>query len=136
VDANGQALIKLQAGKMYYMRLEHVQIGGGYNMGVTYKIAGDPDPASGVPGTTSGAPSVLTDATIAGTVPFAPTVSIVETNTGPVINYTGVLLAGKSVTGITNVVAQSSGSTAISLGGPSQYRPPAGSTQMFYRTSE
>jgi hypothetical protein len=136
VDANGQALIKLQAGKMYYMQLEHVQIGGGYNMDVTYKIAGNPDPSSGVPGTTSGSPSALTGAAIAGTVPFAPTISIIETNTGPVINYTGVLLAGKSVTGITNVVAQSSGSTAISLGGPSQYRPAAGSTQMFYRTSE
>ena len=136
VDANGQALIKLQAGKMYFMQLEHVQMGGGYNIDVTYKIASDPDPDSGVPSTTSGTPSALAGSMIAGTVPFAPTISIIETNAGPVINYTGVLLAGKTLTSITNVVAQSSGSTAISLGGPSQYRPPAGSTQMFYRTGE
>ena len=39
-DANGQALIHLQAGQMYYMQLEHVQNGGGYDEGVTCKIAG------------------------------------------------------------------------------------------------
>lgn len=43
-DANGQALIHLQAGQMYYMQLEHWQNGGGYAEGVTYKIAGQPDP--------------------------------------------------------------------------------------------
>ena len=40
------------------------------------------------------------------------------------ISYTGVLLAGTTLSTITNVVAQSSASTAISLGGPSQYSPP------------
>lgn len=136
VDANGQALISLQAGHMYYLQLEHVQIGGGYNMDVTYKIAGQPDPFSGVPGTSSGTTSALTGSVIAGTVPFRPTISIAETPTGPAIDYTGVLLAGTSLSGITNVVGQSSASTAISLGGPSQYTVPAGGSKMFYRTSE
>jgi hypothetical protein len=136
VDSNGQALIHLQAGQMYYMQLEHMQNGGGYDESVTYKMAGQPDPNSGVPGTTSGTPSALTDSVIAGTVPFTPTLSIAETGSRPVITYTGVLLAGTSVSGITNVVAQSSASTAISLGGPSQYSPPSISTNMFYRTSE
>ena len=59
-DANGQALIHLQAGQMYYMQLEHWQNGGGYAEGVTYKIAGQPDPFSGdadVTPSVSGAPS-------------------------------------------------------------------------------
>jgi hypothetical protein len=51
-----------------------------------------------------------------------------------VVTYTGVLLAGTNLTSITNVVAQSSASTAISLGGPSQYSPSHAGT-MFYRTS-
>jgi hypothetical protein len=136
VDANGQALIHLQAGQMYYMQLEHVQIGGGYDATVTYKIAGQPDPNSGVPGTSSGSPSALSGSVIAGTVPFSPTVAITLSGGHPVVNYTGVLYAGTNLLTITNVVAQSSGSTAISLGGPSQYVPPANSKMMFYRTSE
>jgi hypothetical protein len=136
VDANGQALVHLQAGQMYYMQLEHVQNGGGYGEGVTYKIAGQPDPDSGVPGTTAGTLSILTGSNIAGTVPFTPTISITEANGKPLITYTGVLLAGTSVSGITNVVAQSSASTAISLGGPSQYIAPNGNSMMFYRTSK
>ncbi len=137
VDANGQALIKLQAGQMYYIELEHLQIGGGYDESVTYKIASEADPNSGVPGTSGGAASALTGSVIAGTVPFAPSVSIVETGSGPVIHYTGVLYAGTNVLSITNVVAQSSASTAISLGGPSLYVPPHNANRsMFYRTSE
>jgi hypothetical protein len=136
VDANGQALIRLEAGKMYYMQLEHLQNGGGYGEGVTYKIAGQPDPFSGVPGGASPALSILTGSNIAGTVPFTPTISITETPGGPVINYTGVLYAGTNLFTITNVVAQSSGNTAISLGGPSQYSPPINSPNMFYRTSK
>ncbi len=128
-DVNGQALIHLQAGKMYYMKLEHMQAGGGYNEDVTYKIAGTPDPLS--PSATA-----LTGAAIAGTVPFTPTLSIASGVNGPVITYTGVLLAGTSVSGITNVVAQSSAGTAISLGGPSQYNAPNGNSMMFYRTSQ
>ena len=85
---------------------------------------------------TPAAPSALTGAVIAGTVPFTPTISIAETGSGPVITYTGVLLAGTTLSTITNVVAQSSASTAISLGGPSQYSPPNTSTNMFYRTGE
>jgi hypothetical protein len=136
-DAYGQALIHLQAGQMYYMQLESEQQGGGYDECVTYKIAGQPDPFSGVPGTTnSAAPSALTGAVIAGTVPFTPTISIAETGSGPVITYTGVLLAGTNLFTITNVVAQSSASTAISLGGPSQYSPPNTNPIMFYRTSK
>ena len=60
-DANGQALIHLQAGQMYYMQLEHWQNGGGYAEGVTYKIAGQPDPFSGdadVTPSVSGAPAL------------------------------------------------------------------------------
>jgi hypothetical protein len=136
VDTNGQALIALQAGQKYYMQLEHVQIGGGYDMGVTYKMAGQPDPNSGVPGTSAGAPSALTGSVIAGTAPFTPSISVSNGPTGLVITYTGVLLAGTNLNAITNIVAQSSAATAISLGGPSQYRPPAGNSQMFYRTSE
>ena len=113
-DANGQALVYLQAGKMYYMQLEHVQNGGGYDEDVTYKIAGQADPYSGVPGTTAGAVSILTGANIAGTVPFKPSISITEAAGAPLITYTGVLLAGTNLSGITNVVAQSSASTAIS----------------------
>jgi hypothetical protein len=129
VDANGQALIRLQAGQKYYMQLEHMQNGGGYDESVTYKIAGQPDPLSP-------SASALSGAVIAGTVSFTPTISIAETTGKPVITYTGVLRAGTSVSGITNVVAQSSASTAISLGGPSQYIPPSTTTNTFYRTSE
>ena len=132
-DAYGQALIHLQAGQMYYMQLESEQQGGGYDEDATYKIAGQPDPFSGTP--TGGSPSILTGSNIAGTVPFTPTLSITETAGGPMITYTGVLLAGTNLFGITNVVAQSSGSTAISLGGPSQYSPAHTSPSMFYRTS-
>ncbi len=128
VDANGQAVISLKAGQMYYMQLEHIQNGGGYDESVTYKIAGTPDPLSP-------SSSQLTGSAIAGTVPFVPTLSIAKTGGAPVITYTGVLLAGTSLTGITNVVAQSSASTAISLGGPSQYSPSNTKTNMFYRTS-
>jgi hypothetical protein len=128
-DANGQALISLQAGKMYYMQLEHMQQGGGFNEAVTYKIAGTPDPLS--PSTT-----VLSGSAIAGTVPFSATISVARTPTGPLITYTGVLLAGTNLDHITNVVAQSSAGTAISLGGPSQYTPSPGSPRMFYRTSQ
>jgi len=138
-DANGQALIHLQAGQMYYMQLEHIQNGGGYDECVTYKVAGQPDPFSGDPDETTpvpGAPSALTGSVIAGTVPFAPTISIAETAGGPQITYTGVLLAGTTPLTITNVVAQSSASTAVSLGGPSLYIPPNTRTNMFYRTSE
>src|SRR6185312_10317401 len=117
VDTNGQALIHLEAGKMYFMQLEHVQNGGGYDLGVTYKIAGQPDPASP-------SASALTGSVISGTVPFAPTLSISTSNTSQVITYTGVLLAGTNITSITNVVGQSSGATAISVGGPSQYVVP------------
>lgn len=136
VDANGQALITLQAGEMYYMELEHVEIGGGQNESVTYKFAGDPDPDSGIPGDTDPTASALTSSVIAGTAPFMPTISIAQDGSGPVITYTGVLLAGTELSGVTNVVAQSSASTAISLGGPSQYTPPGTSTSVFYRTSE
>lgn len=136
VDANGQALIALQAGQKYFIRLEHVQIGGGYDMSVTYKMAGAPDPNSGVPGTSSGAASGLTGSVIAGTVPFRPAISVSNSLSGPIITYTGVLLAGTNLNSVTNVVAQSSATNAVSLGGPSQYRPPAGSPQVFYRTSE
>ena len=139
VDANGQALITLQAGQMYYMQLEHMEIGGGQNGSVTYKIAGDPDPYSGDPTANPaviGDLSALTGSVIAGTVPFTPTISIAQTASGPVITYTGVLLAGTNVNEITNVVAQSSATTAISLGGPSQYSPPPSGESMFYRTTE
>ncbi len=129
VGANGQALITLQAGQMYYMELENVQITGSYNEAVTYKFAGEPDPLS--PSAT-----VMTGSVIAGTVPFTPTISITQTSGGPVLDYTGVLLAGTDVRGITNVVAQSSANTAISLGGPSQYRPLGTGASMFYRTRE
>ncbi len=121
-DTNGQALIRLQAGQKYFMQLEHMQIGGGYNESVTYKIAGQPDPHSP-------APSVLTGATIAGLVPFTPTISITETADGPQITYTGVLLAGTTLSTITNPVA-------ISSNGPSLYNPANTRTNMFYRTSE
>jgi len=128
-DANGQALIHLQAGQMYYMELEHLQNGGGYVEGVTYKIAGTPDPVSP-------SASILTGSNIAGTVPFAPTIAITETGGGPVITYTGILLAGTNlVGGVTNVLAQSSAATAISLGGPSQYSPSHTNRAVFYRTS-
>jgi hypothetical protein len=128
-DVYGQALISLQAGKMYYLQLENEQQGGGYNEAVTYKIAGTPDPLS--PSTTA-----LSGSVIAGTVAFKPSVNIALKQTGPVITYTGVLLAGTNLNQITNVVAQSSAATAISLGGPSQYTPSPTSTRMFYRTSE
>ena len=129
VDANGQALIHLQAGQMYYMQLEHMQNGGGYDESVTYKFAGAADPLSP-------SASALTGSNIAGTVPFAPTLSIAAAGSAPLVTYTGVLLAGTNLTSITNVVAQSSASTAISLGGPSQYSPPNTGTMMFYRTSK
>ncbi len=121
-DADGQALIHLQAGQMYYMQLEHIQNGGGYDEGVTYKIAGTPDPLSP-------SPSILTGPNIAGFVPFKPTISITETADGPQIAYTGILLSGTTLSTITNQVA-------ISSNGPSLYSPPNTGTNMFYRTSE
>jgi hypothetical protein len=121
---------------MYYLQLEHVQIGGGYDMDVTYKFAGQPDPNSGVPGTSSGTPSALNGSVIAGTVPFSPTISITNTLSGPVIYYNGVLYGGTNLTSITKVLAQSSATNAISLGGPSEYIPPKTNSMMFYRTSE
>jgi len=130
VDTNGQALIHLEAGHKYYMQLESIQNGGGYNEGVTYKFAGAPDPASP-------SASALTGAAIAGTVSFTPSISINSSNGVSVITYTGVLLAGTNLSSITNVVAQSSAATAISLGGPSQYIAPANPNKtMFYRTSK
>ena len=46
-DANGQALIHLQAGQMYYMQLEHVQQGGGYDEASPIRLRAQPDPFSG-----------------------------------------------------------------------------------------
>jgi hypothetical protein len=130
VDTNGQALIHLEAGHKYYMQLEGIQNGGGYDESVTYKIAGQSDPASP-------SASALTGAVIAGTVPFTPSLSIAAIGGATVINYNGVLWAGKDLSSITNMVAQSSASTAISLGGPSQYIAPASTNKtMFYRTSK
>ena len=128
-DINGQALIRLEAGKMYYMELEHVEIGGGQAETATYKIAGTPDPLSP-------SANILNGSVIAGTVPFTPTITIAQGVSGPVINYTGVLLSGTNLNAVTNVVAQSSGATAISLGGPSQYTPSVGSANVFYRTAQ
>ncbi|HXT10848.1 MAG TPA: immunoglobulin domain-containing protein [Candidatus Angelobacter sp.] len=129
VDTNGQALIHLEAGKMYFMQLDHIQNGGGYDLGVTYKMAGQPDPGSP-------SASALTGSVISGTVPFAPTISINASNGSSVITYTGVLLAGTNLASITNVVGQSSAATAVSLGGPSQYVVPKSGVTTFYRTSE
>ena len=121
-DVYGQAQIHLQAGQKYYMQLEHVQNGGGYDEGVTCEIAGTPDPLSP-------SASILTGSNIAGFVPFRPTISIAETADGPQITYTGVLLAGTSLSPITSQVA-------ISSNGPSLYSPPDTRTNMFYRTSK
>jgi hypothetical protein len=123
VDANGQALISLVAGQKYFMQLEHVNQTGGYDEGVTYKFAGAPDPTSQV--TTAG----LTGANIEALVPFVPSVSVGSVAGQPVFTYTGVLLAGPTITSITNEVA-------ISAGGTSQYSPPPGSPAMFYKTRE
>ncbi len=121
-DVYGQALITLQAGQMYYMQLEHVQNGGGYNESITYKIAGAPDPHSP-------SPSILAGVNIAGFAPFKPTLSIAETADGPQITYTGILLAGTTLSTITNQVA-------ISSNGLSLYSPPDTRIGMFYRTGE
>ena len=121
-DTNGQALITLHAGQRYFMMLEHAQNTGGYDEDVTYKIASEPDPYSPTN-------SLLTGSVIAGFVPFAPTISITNTPAGPQINYTGVLLAGSSLSTITNQVAISSNGTSV-------YIPPNLNTNMFYRTSE
>ena len=120
-DANGQALIHLQAGQKYYMKLEFLQNGGGYAHGVTYKIAGQPDP-------TSPSVSIMTGANIAGLDTFRPTISIAETPGGPVITYTGVLYSGTTPLNINTQVG-------ISSGGPTQYVPPPNASAMFYRTS-
>jgi hypothetical protein len=125
-DTNGQALITLQAGRSYFMQLEHVQNTGGYDEGVTYKFASEPDPYSGAPGE---AKTILTGANIAGYVPFTPTISITNAAGGPRIAYTGVLLAGPTLSAITNQVA-------ISSNGPCLYNPSLTNNSMFYRTSE
>jgi hypothetical protein len=39
--------IPLVAGRSYYIELDHYQGSGGQSVGVTYKLAGDPDPAPG-----------------------------------------------------------------------------------------
>jgi hypothetical protein len=122
VDTNGQALISLKAGQMYYMQLEHCQQTGGYGGGVTYKYAGAPDPVSP-------SPTILTGANIASLVSFTPSLSISQSNGLPVITYYGVLLSGTNVNNIITPVGTSSG-------GPGQYIPPAGQSAEFFRTSE
>ena len=128
VDANGQALITLRKPGNVLYGLENVQITGTITKLSLIKLQ-----ASRL---LSPSATVMTGSVVAGAVPFTPTISIAQTGSGAVINYTGVLLAGTDVNGITNVVAQSSGSTAISLGGPSQVRPPGTGASMFYRTRE
>src|SRR6202012_5257067 len=76
-DANGQAKIALQAGHKYFMQAEYFQGSGGYNLNVTYKYAGAPDPAS-----PSGTILTAANNNIIGMVPFAPSVSISFDNTG------------------------------------------------------
>jgi len=122
VDTNGQALISLKAGQMYYLQLEHVNQTGGYAESVTYKYAGAPDPVSP-------SASILNGANIEALVAFTPSVSIVLSNGSPVINYYGVLLSGTNVNNINTVVGTSSG-------GQGQYIPPAGQASEFFRTSE
>jgi hypothetical protein len=122
VDANGQALISLQAGQQYYIQLEYCQQTGGYGGGVTYKYAGDPDPLS--PSAT-----IMTGTNIAALVPFTPSLSIALSNGSPVITYYGVLWSGPTVTNISTQVG-------ISSGGAGQYIPPAGQSAEFFRTSE
>jgi hypothetical protein len=97
-DANGQALIHLQAGKKYFMQCEYVQLTGGYNLTVTYKFAGAPDPASP-------SASLLTAAsgTLIGMAPWVqapPSVSASLNGSGkPVITFTGVLQSSANVVG-------------------------------------
>jgi hypothetical protein len=122
VDTNGQALISLKAGQMYYVQLEHVNQTGGYAESVTYKYAGAPDPASP-------SASALSGANIEALVAFTPSLSIALSNGSPVISYYGVLLSGTNVNNINTVVGTSSG-------GPGQYMPPSGQEAEFFRTSE
>jgi len=122
VDANGQALISLEAGQRYYIQLESVNQTGGYAETVTYKYAGAPDPLSPTASSMSGA-------SIEALVPFTPGLSITQSNGSPMINYYGVLLSGTTVTNINTQVG-------ISSGGQGQYVPPAGQTAEFFRTSE
>jgi hypothetical protein len=44
---NGDGSITLVAGTPYYIELDHYQGGGGQGAAVTYKLAGNPDPATG-----------------------------------------------------------------------------------------
>jgi hypothetical protein len=117
-DANGQALIHLQAGQKYFLQAEYVQIGGGYDLTATYKFAGAPDPLSP-------SASLLTAAsgTISGLVAFSPTVTAALGSNGkPVITFTGVLQSSATVNGpYVDVV-----------GATSPYSPTGGS--MFFRS--
>jgi hypothetical protein len=122
VDANGQALISLKAGQKYYIQLEHVNQTGGYAESVTYKYAGAQDLVSPTA-------SILRGASIEALVAFTPSLSIAQSNGGPVITYYGVLLSGTNVNNINTQVG-------ISSGGAGQYIPPAGQPAEFFRTSE
>jgi hypothetical protein len=121
-DTNGQALISLEAGKQYYMQLEHVNQTGGYAESVTYKYTGAPDPVSPTA-------SALSGSAIQGLVAFTPSVSISLSNGTPVIAYFGVLLSGATVNHIDTQVG-------ISSGGAGHYVPPAGQAAQFFRASE
>jgi len=74
------ALIHLQAGQMYYMQLEHVQNGGGYDEGVTARLRGRRIRIH--------RQRLLIGATLPGFVPFRPTISIAEAAGGRQITYT------------------------------------------------
>jgi hypothetical protein len=95
VDANGQAQIHLVAGQKYFMQAEYYQGGGGFNLNVTYKYAGAPDPNS-----PSGTIITAASGTMTGMVAFAPSVSVaLDGNGRPVITFTGTLQSSSTVQG-------------------------------------
>jgi hypothetical protein len=126
VDANGQALIHLVAGHRYFMQAEYQQGFGGTDLGVTYKFAGDLDPASPSVTVMNAASNPTVYGTISSLGPFTPSVSIGQ---NAVITYTGILQSSTNVAGPYSDIAN-----ATSTNGPATFTPSASSGAKFFRS--
>lgn len=79
---NGDGSIHLTAGNKYYIELDHYQGSGGQNAGVTYKLAGNSDPAPGDASllTGSAVSSMVPDTILPEPVPQIVNIHISGTN--------------------------------------------------------
>lgn len=126
-DAAGNAVISLVAGNRYYMELWHNE-GDSGRAELTFKVAGEPDPALGSASTiVSARIGAFVDPT---TLPApVPTISVARDASGAmVITYTGTLESSGSVSGPYAPVAGATGGTHT----PNVQQ----AAQQFYRASQ